>query len=162
MMGGGYAQTQGGGIHETGISKDAELNMYANIHLRGVLGAVFAPENWGTVKEPAVTAMWTGNMGFSTDGLPWVGKLPASLTERTTTTGQGAEWAAAAFSGEGMVHAWLSGKALAEMIQSYDARASGVATVPEWFPDAMVISEKRLATSRLARDAQAELERAVL
>ncbi|TEY44685.1 hypothetical protein BOTCAL_0346g00030 [Botryotinia calthae] len=162
MMGGGYAQTQGGGIHETGISKDAELNMYANIHLRGVLGAVFAPENWGTVREQAVTAMWTGNMGFSTDGLPWVGKLPASLTERNTTTGQGAEWAAAAFSGEGMVHAWLSGKALAEMIRSYDAGESGVATVPEWFPEAMVISEKRLATSRLARDAQAESERGVL
>lgn len=165
MMGGGYAQTQGGGIHETGVSHDAELNMYANIHLRGVLGAVFAPENWGAVKAPAVSAMWTGNMGFSTDGLPWVGKLPVSLTKRNPTTTRGAEWAAAAFSGEGMVHAWLSGKALAHMIRSAEASEneseseSADVLVPEWFPDAMVITEKRLARSRLARDAQEESER---
>ncbi|KAF7856072.1 hypothetical protein EAF04_010027 [Stromatinia cepivora] len=157
MMGGGYAQTQNGGIHEAGISKDSELNMYANIHLRGVLGAVFAPENWGAVNEPAVKSMWTGNMGFSTDGLPWVGPFPESLTERKITNTQpttGAEWAAAAFSGEGMVHAWLCGKALAEMILSYDVTRGGV-VIPEWFPEAMVISEKRLANARLARYAQA-------
>ncbi|KAF7894476.1 uncharacterized protein EAF01_009927 [Botrytis porri] len=162
MMGGGYAQTQGGGIHEMGVSNDAELNLYANIHLRGVLGAVFAPENWGAVKESAVSAMWTGNMGFSTDGLPWVGRLPASLTERKTTTMQGAEWAAAAFSGEGMVHAWLSGKALADMIRSCEESGSGDVSVPEWFPEAMVITEERLARSRLARDAQEEAERGPL
>ncbi|KAF7906646.1 hypothetical protein EAF00_000925 [Botryotinia globosa] len=161
MMGGGYAQTQGGGIHETGVSNDAELNMYANIHLRGVLGAVFAPENWGAVNGPAVSAMWTGNMGFSTDGLPWVGKLPVSLTQRNPTPAHGAEWAAAAFSGEGMVHAWLSGKALAHMIRAGEAEESADAdvVVPEWFPDAMVITEKRLARSRLARDAQEESDR---
>lgn len=164
MMGGGFAQTQHGGIHETGCSHDSELNLYASIHLRGVLGAVFAPEDWGTVDGEAVKAMWTGNLGFSTDGLPWVGKLPESLTERriaTTRSTPGAEWAAAAFSGEGMVHAWLSGKALAEMILSHDA-TDGEVVIPEWFPEAMVISSKRLANARLERDAQAESERAIL
>ncbi|CAD6448298.1 bb3a4030-b0be-42be-b4ec-b58eacf211c8 [Sclerotinia trifoliorum] len=156
MMGGGYAQTQNGGIHEAGISKDSKLNMYANIHLRGVLGAVFAPDNWGALHEPAVKSMWTGNMGFSTDGLPWVGALPESLTDRITTTQtshEGAEWAAAAFSGEGMVHAWLCGKALAEMILAFDAVKGGV-VIPEWFPEAMVISEERLVKARLARYAK--------
>ncbi|KAJ8070109.1 hypothetical protein OCU04_000503 [Sclerotinia nivalis] len=161
MMGGGYAQTQNGGIHEAGISKDSELNMYANIHLRGVLGAVFAPENWGAVNGPAVKSMWTGNMGFSTDGLPWVGPLPESLTDRKITTTQtnheGAEWTAAAFSGEGMVHAWLCGKALTEMIFSFDATKGGV-VIPEWFPEAMVISEERLENARLARYARVELD----
>ncbi|EDO02111.1 hypothetical protein SS1G_04587 [Sclerotinia sclerotiorum 1980 UF-70] len=157
MMGGGYAQTQNGGIHEAGISKDSELNMYANIHLRGVLGAVFAPENWGALHVPPVKSMWTGNMGFSTDGLPWVGALPSSVTDRKITTTrssyEGAEWAAAAFSGEGMVHAWLCGKALAEMILTFDVGREGV-VIPEWFPQAMVISEERLAKARLERYAK--------
>ncbi|ESZ99194.1 hypothetical protein SBOR_0401 [Sclerotinia borealis F-4128] len=163
MMGGGYAQTQSGGIHETGISTDSELNMYANIHLRGVLGAIFGPDNWGVVNGPAVKSMWTGNMGFSSDGLPWVGKLPDILTERKTIrtqTMQGSEWAAAAFSGEGMVHAWLSGKALAEMILSDKHTEEGDVTIPEWFPEPMLISEKRLAHARLAR--YAELERDIM
>ncbi|KAI9640929.1 hypothetical protein NHQ30_010770 [Ciborinia camelliae] len=160
MMGGGFAQTPGRGTHETGISHDSELNMYADIHLRGVLGAVFGPENWGAVKGPAVKSMWTGNMGFSSDGLPWVGRLPESLTGRKITTAhttRGAEWAAAAFSGEGMVHAWQSGQALAEMILSHD-HTEGALVVPEWFPEAMVISEKRLETAKLRRHSQVESE----
>ncbi|QSZ35135.1 hypothetical protein DSL72_008000 [Monilinia vaccinii-corymbosi] len=153
MMGGGFVRSQGGGIYATGVSTDSKLDLYADIHLRGALGAVFGPENWGAVHGPAVKSMWTGNMGFSTDGLPWVGKLPESSTGRRITTAQttrGAEWAAAAFSGEGMVHAWLSGKALAGMILSHDHAEAGLA-VPEWFPEAMIISEKRLTSAKLAR-----------
>ncbi|RAL63344.1 hypothetical protein DID88_003768 [Monilinia fructigena] len=156
MLGGGFARTQGGGIHSTGVSTDSEINMYADMHLRGVLGSIFGPENWGVVKGPAVKAMWTGNMGFSTDGLPWVGKLSESLTGRkidTMKATRGAEWAAAAFSGEGMVHAWLSGKGLAEMILSHDDKEGGF-SIPDWFPEAMVISEERLTAARLERDAK--------
>lgn len=161
MMGGGYAQTQDGGVHEIGISTDSNLNMYASMHLRGVLGSIFSPENWGTVTEPAVKAMWTGNMGFSSDGLPWVGRLPASLTGRKISK-RGAEWAAAAFSGEGMVHAWLCGKALVEMMFSYVSAGDDQhedededdIKIPGWFPEQMVVSEERVKTAKLARNAK--------
>ncbi|KAG4028233.1 hypothetical protein MFRU_023g00700 [Monilinia fructicola] len=158
MLGGGFARTQGGGIHSTGVSTDSDINMYADMHLRGVLGSIFGPENWGAVRGPAVKSMWTGNMGFSADGLPWVGQLTGSLTGRRSAaanTAQGAEWAAAAFSGEGMVHAWLSGKGLAEMILSHDHK-QGAFSIPDWFPEAMLISEERLAAARLARNARPE------
>ncbi|KAG1775012.1 hypothetical protein EV702DRAFT_973857 [Suillus placidus] len=48
------------------------------------------------------------------------------------------EWIAAGYSGEGMVHAWLSGKAMAEMVLGHE--------VEEWFQDIIRVSEKRWKT----------------
>ncbi len=67
-------------------------------------------------------SMWTGTMGFSSDGFPWVGKLSASLTKRQLVSESGSEWVAAAFGGGGTVHCWLSGKALAIMVLKHDGK----------------------------------------
>jgi hypothetical protein len=45
------------------------------------------------------------------------------------------EWITAGYSRKGMVHAWLSGKALAGMALGCE--------VEEWFPDIMKVTEKR-------------------
>jgi glycine/D-amino acid oxidase-like deaminating enzyme len=71
-------------------------------------------------------------MGFSSDGLPLVGRLPSTLTGRKGT----GEWIAAAFNGYGMVNCLMSGEALALMILGEN--------VSDWLPDAYGLGEKRL------------------
>lgn len=63
---------------------------------------------------------WTGIMGFSSDGLPVVGRLSTPLTGRE---GDG-EWVAAAFNGYGMANCILSGEALARMMLGEDVSDS--------------------------------------
>ncbi|KIJ67118.1 hypothetical protein HYDPIDRAFT_50050, partial [Hydnomerulius pinastri MD-312] len=49
------------------------------------------------------------------------------------------EWIAAGYSGEGMVHAWMSGKALAEMVLGREREAN----LAEWFPDILRVTPGR-------------------
>ncbi|KAI9929465.1 hypothetical protein AWENTII_009197 [Aspergillus wentii] len=93
--------------------------------LPGFLG-VQEPRDWELVRA------WSGIMGFTADGLPVVGQLPSSLTERN---GDG-EYIAAAFNGYGMANCLLSGQALAKMMMGED--------VSSWFPDAYGIHDERL------------------
>ena len=155
MFGGGFAQSEGGGIEDLGITTDDALSLSADIHLSGALSAVFGRENWGPVDGTAVKQMWTGNMGFSADGLPWVGMLSEKLTGRKRLTQRddksSGEWAAVAYSGEGMVNAWLCGKALAMMVlqhctSKHEAQGN---LAPEWFPEQMLITDERVEKSRL-------------
>ncbi|KAA8645246.1 NAD(P)/FAD-dependent oxidoreductase [Aspergillus tanneri] len=81
-------------------------------------------------KWPLVS-VWSGLMGCSFDGLPIVGKLPSSLTQRDSDS----EWIAAAFNGYGMANCLLSGEALARMMVGED--------VSSWFPEAYRISYRR-------------------
>ena len=146
MLGGGYAQGRGCGIADLGIASDAELSLYCDIHLSGALSAVFSRDNWGPAPpspDPAVKMMWTGNMGFSADGLPWVGRVGPSVTGRDKST---TEWISAAFSGEGMVQAWLCGKALGRMILAHDEVIGPevLASDREWFPEQMLVTEERV------------------
>lgn len=164
MFGGAFAQSEGRGMADLGVATDSSLSVYMDIHLSGALGAVFGHENWGTVSGPPVQAMWTGNMGFSWDGFPWVGMLPPSLTwreggysetnpeEQSETNKSGAEWVSAAFSGNGMVQAWLCGKALGIMLLSRDGMldASHSADL-SWLPEQMLVTEERIRNSVLPR-----------
>lgn len=163
MLGGGLAATRHRGVDEVGVARDdAYGDVHVDIHLSGALEAVFGRENWGA--SAGVKAMWTGVMGFSADGFPWVGGLPERLTGRGggVEEGQeeeeeeeegGAEWAAAGYSGEGMVHAWLSGKAVGIMVLVREG------VVPEgegegvrsWLPEQLWISEERVQRAVLPR-----------
>ncbi|KFZ12021.1 hypothetical protein V501_04419 [Pseudogymnoascus sp. VKM F-4519 (FW-2642)] len=140
MFGGGFVQAGFSGLVEMGVASDAELNENAAEHLTQGLGKAFENVGGDGFK---VKSMWTGNMGFSVDMLPWVGKLPGSLTERGS--GQGAEWVSVGYSGEGMVNAWLCGKALAMMILGQEE------SIKEWFPQHMGISDERIRESVLER-----------
>lgn len=163
MYGGGLAQASSDGIDEIGVAADDALNAAVTAHLRAGLSRAFAPDSSTTSSSPppspifAVRAMWTGIMGFTADGLPWIGQLPASTTGRTGPTGTsgqsattgtttGAEWAAAGFSGEGMVHAWLAGSAVALMVLGRGRETAA------WLPDAFLISEERVRECRVRRE----------
>jgi glycine/D-amino acid oxidase-like deaminating enzyme len=144
MLGGGFAQSESCGIADMGVSTDNEMSLAIDIHLSGALSAIFGRESWGRVQGSAIQAMWTGNMGFSADGFPWVGQLPGSLTGRTRASnkaGEGAEWVCAAFCGEGMVQAWLAGKALATMLLKKDGHSVEDLS---WFPDQLLVTEERI------------------
>lgn len=163
MYGGAFAQGIRGGIEEIGIATDSELSMYCDIHLSGALRAVFR-ENWGVSKEDPVKSMWTGNMGFSSDGLPWVGRVSGlGLTGRdddeqeARITSSGAEWLSAAFSGEGMVHAWLCGKAVARMLLLHEGRLTpGQADGDlSWFPPEMLVTKTRVKETGLGKTRRA-------
>lgn len=154
MFGGGLARSEGGGVAEIGVPTDSELSLYVDIHLSGALSALFGRQSWGRVQSDPVQAMWTGNMGFSTDGFPWVGRLPESATYRPLADGNdgGAEWVCAGFGGEGMVQAWLCGKALAIMLLSNDSQlVTSTEADISWFPDQMLVSEARIMRAEISR-----------
>jgi glycine/D-amino acid oxidase-like deaminating enzyme len=145
MFGGGLGQTPHRGVEEAGVAADDALNLHAEIHLTGAMPAVFGKENWGT--SEGVKDMWTGIMGFAADGFPWVGEVPGSLTRRPLTADAGAgEWAAVGFSGEGMVHAWGSGKALAMMLLEREGKVEAAHAAEEigLLPDQLKITDERV------------------
>ncbi|KAK0647509.1 hypothetical protein DIS24_g7670 [Lasiodiplodia hormozganensis] len=155
MLGGGLAATHHRGVDEVGVARDdAYGDVHVDIHLSGALEAVFGRENWGG-QAAGVKAMWTGVMGFSADGFPWVGELLGALTgrEEEDVEGPGAEWAAAGYSGEGMVHAWLSGKAVGIMVLVREGvlpEREGE-EVKRWLPEQLWITEERVERAVLPR-----------
>ncbi|KAI5998841.1 FAD dependent oxidoreductase [Pisolithus albus] len=139
-------------------------------------------KNWGAEAQPTdddddensrgtewnqgrTKAMWSGILGVSVDLMPWVGRLPKSVSGRpeppvlsspriTVARARenemffGAapgEWIAAGYTGEGMVHAWLSGKALAGMILGTEREDR----LLEWFPDALRVTPARWRRAKL-------------
>ncbi|EED14248.1 FAD dependent oxidoreductase, putative [Talaromyces stipitatus ATCC 10500] len=154
MFGGGFAQGEHGGLRDMGVATDGDMSVYTDIHLSGALSAVFGRENWGVVPGPSVKSMWTGTMGFSSDGMPWVGRLPASTTQREGEKSQdelpeGGEWVSAGFSGEGMVNAWLCGEALAITLLAHDnkLKSSISPDISSWFPEQLLVTEERIKSS---------------
>lgn len=160
MLGGGFSQAEGSGITEIGIATDEALNMDSDLHLSGALDAVFGRDSSGKDEKTRFKAMWTGNMGFSTDGFAWVGGIPQSVTHRRwvpadteTQEPAGREWIAAAFSGEGMVNAWLCGDAVAKMLLAHEGvlSAEAASEFREWFPEPMLFTESRYREAKQPR-----------
>ncbi|KAK6542537.1 hypothetical protein TWF694_006487 [Orbilia ellipsospora] len=86
MLGGGSAQTRNRGSDKIGSADDTKVDYLAASHLSGLVPSVFGSgagdgkkATWGgtTVKD-----MWTGVMAFTADDLPFVGKIPSSITRR--------------------------------------------------------------------------------
>lgn len=123
--------------------------------------------SWG---KGRVKATWTGILGVSADSQPWVGRVPLSVSERqepiiarsssnhsgglnklssestpSTNLVSPGEWICAGYSGEGMVHAWLCGRALARMILGVETRDEIDPELPEPF----LITEKRVKEAKV-------------
>jgi glycine/D-amino acid oxidase-like deaminating enzyme len=156
MLGGGFAQSEHHGLADLGVSIDSEISLNMDIHLSGVLAAVFGRKNWGRVQGDPIQAMWTGIMAMSSDNVPWVGRLPEVFTRRADHGEEGSEWVCAAFSGEGMVQAWLSGKALGTMLLERDRVLVGDAVDLSWFPEQYCVSEKRFGETELPKEVVVE------
>lgn len=130
-------------VDNFGVSDDSHSQFQVEAYLCGSLQR-YLSESWGAEgvetqneansdskwEKGRVKAVWSGIIGLSADMFPWVGRIPriasgrrepvhiASTSKelRGSWTAAPGEWISAGFTGEGMVHAWLCGKALACMI----------------------------------------------
>lgn len=156
MLGGGISPTSEASIREFGVADNSELKAVVDMHLSGALSAFFGREDWGAVRGPSVSHMWTGIMGFSSDGHPWVGRLPSHITGRPVPSTACHEWIAAGYLGEGTVHAWLCGKALAAMIVSHEKQLNVEEDDLEdnlWIPKRFKVTDARLHKAPIPRKA---------
>jgi glycine/D-amino acid oxidase-like deaminating enzyme len=185
-------------IDNVGISDDSDHQFQVEAYLSGSLERYFA-QGWGaegveTENEAnsnlkwgrgRVKAVWSGIIGLSADMMPWVGRIPKVASGRrepvqiaSTSKGLPAswmappgEWISAGFTGEGMVHSWLCGKALAYMVLGKSDEAlsptspvsseSSILTVATSttnaaskdaeLPHAFFITEKRLKKAKIQK-----------
>jgi hypothetical protein len=168
MAGGGLYQSAGRGLDEIGITNDNEVEHLIGSHLCGVLKMGFGDESWGEdVGDGRIKDLWSGIMGFTADEMPLVGKLDGSVTGRrigkceTRDKIQSSEWIAAGYNGEGMVHSWLCGVAVAlQVLGKADTAAKGTAGRPagkvkDWFPmefEATASRIKRMDVNEMSLD----------
>ncbi|KAH9481387.1 hypothetical protein JR316_0005912 [Psilocybe cubensis] len=155
-----------------GVADDEHTDFAVEAYLSGALPMYFG-QHWGEeadgkVNDPSgsewqkgrVKALWTGIVAISADANPWVGRVPLSVSgrpepqrpESTRLTSNAesfplshsGEWISAGYSGEGMVHAWLCGRALAHMILGVPDQASNP-TLPAPF----FITDKRVKRAKI-------------
>ncbi|GAW26795.1 putative FAD dependent oxidoreductase [Rosellinia necatrix] len=159
ILGGERFAAPGG---EEGVYADDAVDPRIGAALRRALyGAVrLRPdgEEGGEEEVLRATYEWTGIMGYSRDGRPWVGQVPAALEPPDTTAaeaeeaeaeaeagdGHGGLWISAAFTGHGMPVAPRCGIAVAEMILGRSGGAGAVEVPAAWTPSA-----ERAAGARL-------------
>ena len=101
MFGGGREYAAGLGV---GVSDDSDIDQLAADYLRQALNNLLDTQNNGI--ELRASHEWSGIMGFSRDGRPWVGEVPKELGG-----GKGL-WMCAGFTGHGMPNASLCAKAV--------------------------------------------------
>ena len=90
---------------------------------------------------PELTERSTSKPSTTSDRETATKTVPAASDDKALGThaslAPSGEWVAAGFSGEGMVHAWLSWTALAWMVLDREDALEG------WFPDILRVTEKR-------------------
>lgn len=154
IIGGGLGRLSDAGATEFGTVDDTSLNPDISNYLYGSLSGYFGGDNWGetNAKEASnrVVQEWTGIMGATADGRPFVGKVPGKMNHQ-----HGREddvpirnlWISAGFNGHGMVLCLKSAEALVQMIENEGSgRLHGSVNLDglEWFPKSFLITEERL------------------
>lgn len=126
VIGGGLGTLPQDGVSEFGNTDDEALNSELSKYLAECTKRFYG-DNWGTDNDAGrVCKEWTGIMGTSADGLPYVGPVQ----------GKKGVWISASFNGSGMVLCLKCAEAVVDMI--LDGRTS------DWFPKALQVDEKRL------------------
>ncbi|KAM6497814.1 FAD dependent oxidoreductase [Amanita muscaria] len=107
-------------IEDIGNVDDREWSRESESYLQQALGEYFEVKS---KDKEEVKGVWSGIIGTSSDGMPWVGRVPEMISGRRVSRASdkggmaaAGEWLAAGYSGEGMVHAWLSGKTVAQLV----------------------------------------------
>lgn len=158
-------------ISEIGLADDSVYERVNGTYLSGALSMHFGMESWGEEGRDGDTAwfkgrvksIWSGIIGMSADGLPWVGRLPCKLSGRRVPTSKTpglaspGEWISAGYSGEGMVHAWLSGRALAYMVLGKEDDAGSESST---LSDATVVSPARYKLPKVMLPTEARWKKA--
>jgi glycine/D-amino acid oxidase-like deaminating enzyme len=129
IIGGGLGRLARGGACEFGTVDDSTLNPEISAYLHESSSHYFAPPidvDENHTPSFKVKQEWTGIMGATSDGLPFVGHVP----------GKKGMWVCAGFNGHGMVLCVKSAEALVgRMLEGKWA---------EWWPQSFEVSEKRL------------------
>ncbi|KAM0428496.1 hypothetical protein ACHAPT_006856 [Fusarium lateritium] len=105
-------------------SDDSTVDFLPHAHLRAVTRQAF---NFGT-DDIETTHAWSGAVGFTLDGNPFVGRLPFPNRSH--------QWVCAAYQGIGMVRAFRSAQMLAYLILGEE--------VPSLYPRSMLLTESRV------------------
>jgi len=132
MFGGARSYAAHAGI---GVSDDSSIDEPAASYLRNELNVVLDLQN--NDKELKATFEWSGIMGYSRDGHPWVGQVSEDLG---LGGGKGL-WVAAGYTGHGMPNTWLSGVAAVDLILGEEKSQVDL-------PAAYAISAERVAKAR--------------
>lgn len=131
IMGGGLVRANDEGLEEYGTTDDATVNETISKYLAETTPRYFG-ENWGEDHpDGRVRREWTGIMGYSPDGFPFVGEMP----------GSSGLWISASFQGHGMVLCWKCAEALVDMMTGEDAAEDNL---DDWFPAVFRLTEERM------------------
>ncbi|KAF3491935.1 uncharacterized protein GIQ15_01452 [Arthroderma uncinatum] len=76
VMGGGFTKGEDKGLSQYGTTDDTTVALEISEYLTSSTKKFFG-DNWGQDDpEGRVRREWSGIMGYSTDGFPWVGEIP--------------------------------------------------------------------------------------
>jgi glycine/D-amino acid oxidase-like deaminating enzyme len=79
IMGGGLVKAKDEGIDEFGTTNDTSINPEISAYLTETTPRYFG-ENWGEDdRDGRIRKEWTGIMGYSSDGFPFVGEVPGEV-----------------------------------------------------------------------------------
>jgi glycine/D-amino acid oxidase-like deaminating enzyme len=135
IMGGGLTRAAEGGLGEYGTTDDSTINPTISKYLRETTPRYFG-KSWGTDNQLGrVKLEWTGIMGYSPDGMPFVGEMPDETASKESDL-----WICASFQGHGMVYCWMCARALVEMMKGRDD-----SKLCSWFPDAFRLKKERFS-----------------
>lgn len=132
VIGGGLWKLPNDGASRYGETDDSALEPTITSFLRGCTAEYFG-SNWGADHAAGrIKKEWSGIMGASADGLPYVGPVPDSP----------GLWLSASFNGHGMVLCMKSAEALVGMMTGDEAEQR---VIDHWFPKSARISKERMA-----------------
>ncbi|KIW97090.1 uncharacterized protein Z519_02482 [Cladophialophora bantiana CBS 173.52] len=130
VIGGGMHVAKDGGTSEYGNTDDTTYDENSADYLLECTERYFGAKNWGTDNpEGRCRRIWSGVMGFSSDGYPFVGPVPD----------EAGLYLAASFQGHGMVLCFLCARAVASMIEGKDDEE-----LKSWFPTCYRVSLERM------------------
>ncbi|KAL7622446.1 hypothetical protein AAE478_007951 [Parahypoxylon ruwenzoriense] len=132
IIGGALVKGPSNGLREYGTTDDTEFDDMIVRSLYNSLPRYFG-DNWGADHaEGRIRRAWTGIMGYSPDGFPFVGEMP----------GEKGLWVSTSFQGHGMVLCWMCARALTSMIEGRDGKE-----LDSWFPEVYRVAERRLKST---------------
>jgi glycine/D-amino acid oxidase-like deaminating enzyme len=135
VIGGGLVKTHGEGVGEYGTTDDTTINEDISKYLTETTPRYFGSD-WGEDHEDGrVRKEWTGIMGYSPDGFPFVGEVPEEKNL----------WIAASFQGHGMVLCFTCARALVAMMGNEEEK------IGSWFPEAFKVSQQRMEKKFVGR-----------
>ena len=129
VIGGGMPETEEQSLYEFGTIDDTTTDATIVSYLHNCTEAYFGANWGGDHTDGRIRKVWTGIMGYSSDGFPLVGPVP----------GEQGMFIVASFQGHGMVLCLLAAQAVAKMMYGDDEQE-----LDQWFPKAFRMREERM------------------